>query len=493
MKRFLLAFALVSMVSVFAQAQAIFDEEIEVPAGYAPVEVVMPPSPLSMQILFIGATDMVQTTETYGNAAGETPAKQWHDFIGFTPDNDSDDMGWISVNHEMIQSNDMIGDGGGMTVFKVKRDADTDTLQIVEQTLNDGRSGKFFNVDFANTVGETGMNCGGITSSVDGRIWTAEEWFRTSNGSIRQDGGGVRDTSDYTITNDKSGWGSDVTVKGYENFNYMVEIDPKQAVAIRKQYNWGRQGFEGGAVLSDNKTVFLGWDGTPAFITKFVADTPGDFTEGTLYCYKHDSAEKWFPIENNSENMLDVKSACIALEGTLVARIEWVVFIPELNKVYMTETGNDGVGDRWDDEVAEGAVISDYHHQRAFEQGLTSAADPAYADRYGRVVEFDLETNELRSYIEGGPNWPNATSPSEADYFSKHLSNPDGLNYMLIGGKPYLVICEDLNGTSYGRTPEGVSNRTCELFLLDLAKSSPLPSDLIRLSVTPQGAEITGA
>lgn len=93
----------------------------------------------------------------------------------------------------MILADDKIGDGGGMTVFKVKRDPSSDTLIIVEQSLEDGREGMFFNVDFVNTVGETGMNCGGI-NSLDGRIWTAEAWFRTSTNSIYNGGAGVRDT-----------------------------------------------------------------------------------------------------------------------------------------------------------------------------------------------------------------------------------------------------------------------------------------------------------
>ncbi len=69
------------------------------------------------------------------------------------------------------------------------------------------------------------MNCGGITSEADGRIWTAEEWFRTSNSSIWAGGAGVTDTSEY---------------------------------------NWGRQPFEGGVIMPDNQTVYLGADNTPA-------------------------------------------------------------------------------------------------------------------------------------------------------------------------------------------------------------------------------------
>ena len=235
------------LTSIFAlcigaqmEAQIQFDPRME--WNYrAEDSIVLPPSPLKFQVLFVGGVDKVKTTATYGNAAGEAYAKEWHDFIGVTEDQSKPGSYYISVNHEMVTANDSIGDGGGMTVFKVERDPTTDTLIVVDQTLTDGRQGKFFNVDFANTVGETGMNCGGIISQYDGRIWTAEEWWRSNNGSLAD-----RDTSDFTIgtgtatQSAPNGFGkyNGSTIKKYQNYNYMVEIDPKEAKAIRKQYNW---------------------------------------------------------------------------------------------------------------------------------------------------------------------------------------------------------------------------------------------------------------
>jgi len=62
-----------------------------------------------------------------------------------------------------------------------------------------------------------------------------------------------------------------------------------------------------------------------------------------------------------------------------------------------------------------------------------------------------------------------------------------------VGTKTYMVIQEDLNGTSNGRTPHGVSNRYCEMFLLDMDIAEPTWSDLQRMAITSPGAEITGA
>ena len=500
-----LVLALLISGATYAQ---IFDNEITIPPGYSPDEILMPPSPLTTQVLFIGGVDKVQTTATYGYEPGEAYAKEWHDFIGFTPDNSSSDLGWVSVNHETIYQDNRIGDGGGMTVFKVKRGENGD-LEIVNQTLNDGREGAFFNVDFANTVGETGMNCGGIVSAKDGRIWTAEEWFRTSqssinNGNFREPSSdswfpkspgpstnqGVRDTSDYTISTDIPGFDG-VTVKKYENFNYMVEIDPRQAKAVRKQYNWGRQGFEGGVVLADDKTVFLGVDATPGFWSKFVADTPGDFTRGKTYIYKHDGNPKWIEVDNTDPGkMLDYASQATAAKATMYNRIEWVAYDQASGKVYLTETGRDNPGSRWTDEADAGAVYAPHHLARASAQGVASPGAGEYWDYYGRVLVFDPATDEMSVHIEGGPYFEN--SPAEADYPNKHLSNPDGLNVITIDGQSFLAIEEDLNGNSFGRTPDGISNRLCEMYVLDLSIENPEIDDLIRITAVPTGAEITG-
>lgn len=499
MKKTYAMFILVLAICYNSYGQYFFD--VSVDTAWTPRTVVLPPSPLKFQVLFVGGSDKVQTTATYGNEPGEALAKQWHDFIGFTPDDDSDDLGWVSVNHERINANDSIGDGGGMTVFKVARDPVTDEIIVKEQTLSDGRQGKYFNVDFVNTVGETGMNCGGITSLVDGRIWTAEEWFRNSNDDIPS----VRNQDPFTIITDIPGDFNGSVIEKYQNFNYMVEIDPREAKAIRKQYNWGRQPFEGGTIMEDNQTVYLGADATPGFFTKFIAETPGDFTRGKLYVYKHDAltapVDPWVEIDNSSlDNMLHFAERALAAGGTMFNRLEWLTNFG--GKIYMSETGRDGLGTRFERGIAAGGVL-DYHWLEPVRERFPQMADKpddqviefvkrgGFNDYYGRVLEFDPATGLVTTYLNGGPFF--AESPEFAQYPEKHLSNPDGLNVMVIDGKPFMVICEDLNGTSNGRVPAGISNRSCELYLLDMAIEDPTIEDLTRISVTPVGAEVTGA
>jgi secreted PhoX family phosphatase len=518
MKNLIFILSIICLPAMVLAQDIIFDEEIEIPAGWTPTEFVMPPSPLSVQVLFVGGHDIVQTTPTYGNPAGRAVAKEWHDFIGWTPDFSGESMGWVTVNHEQIYEDDRIGDGGGMTAFRVRRAA-SDEIEVMEQTLEDGRTGEFFNVDFVNTVGETGMNCGGIVGA-NGRIWTAEEWFRTSNTSIwngnfrpasRPDswnphspapsagGYGVRDTSDFTIDAPEFPLVNGMTIPKYQNFNYMTEIDPRQAKAIRKQYNWGRAGWEGGAISADGKYVYLGIDGVPAPWVRFEAETPFNFNEGTLAVYKHDNAEgeRWIEVPETVDNMLGgLTDYAWAVGATMFMRNEWVCIDERTGVVYWTETGRDsgssGPGIVFNALTsATNAVTAPHHEAWARELGNESATDVNYQDYYGRVLYYDPSNEEIGVVINGGPFLEE--SPAEGDYPSKHLSNPDGLSILTIDNTSFLLIQEDLNGTSFGRTPEGVSNRVCELYVLQADKRDADVNELVRITAIPAGAEITGA
>ncbi|MGB3619093.1 MAG: alkaline phosphatase PhoX [Catalinimonas sp.] len=548
MKRILLSLLALGVCST-AFAQLTFTSQIILSdsAQWVPDAVVMPPSPLKSQILFIGSVDSVQTRvfqedEFVDN--GAAASKQWHDFIGFTADDspEAPGLGWVTVNHELIEANDKIGDGGGMTVFYIGLDEAADTITILDQTLTDGRQGKYFNVDFQYTVGETGMNCGGITSP-DGRIWTAEEWFRRSNGrssSIYAGGSGVRDTNDVEFRTDIPALtdANGTMLKKYETFNYMVEIDPRRAEAIRKQYNWGRQGFEGGAIATDNRTVYLGEDATPGLFSKFVADEPGDFTQGKLYVYTSPADDQpgpednWIEVPQDLDTMLYLSASSYSINplkggiGTRMGaamfnRIEWVVIDTTTGKVYWTETGNDNPSGALSLGNSIGGTMPptwiELYRQRYFdmngteftgtdENAIDSVLAGRYRNYYGHVAQYDPATGEVEVLIAGGPYYATSAGGTQdslalltTNYPDKHLSNPDGLNILYVNGKRVMIICEDLNGSSNGRMPSDLQdvNRTCELWALDMdlidAESKAKIDDLQRISVVPAGAEVTGA
>jgi secreted PhoX family phosphatase len=359
------------------------------------------------------------------------------------------------------------------------------------------------------------MNCAGI-SAPTGRIWTAEEWFRSSTSSITngntssstlpitvagiRDCYGVRDTADFTINTPEFPLVDGTTIRKYENFNYMVEIDPKEARAIRKQYNWGRAGWEGGAITADGKYAYLGVDGSPAPFVRVTATTPWDFTDVTIEVYKQDNnvGERWIEMDmTNTDNIFGgLVDAAWAAGATMFMRNEWVAIDQETGMVYWTETGRDGssgAGARFVNEANDYPVLPAAHHNEVAAEnfGLSSAMDENYQDYYGRVLYYDPTTEEVGVVVNGGPYFAN--SPAIEDYPNKHLSNPDGLNIITIDGRNFLMIQEDLNGSSFGRSPEGISNRLCELYLLPVEAKNADLDELIRVTAIPEGAEITGA
>jgi hypothetical protein len=504
-------YATLACAATFTVAKAQIPFPVNIDTAWSVKTVWMPKSPLKFQNIFVGGQDIVQTNATYNNPAGNTVAKQWHDYIGFVPDNTgSGDIGWAVVNHEMITRDNKIGDGGGMTMFKLRRNSSNDSLMVVEQSLADGRSGKFFNVDFANTVGETGMNCGGITTP-QGRMWTAEEWMQSSNAGMyagmNLDGNGIRDTSDFIIgTTTPAGFPgfNGRTLKRYKNFNWMVEINPKTATAVRKQYNWGRAGWEGGVVMSDNKTVYLFEDASPGILAKFVATTADDFNNGQLYVYKHNSPNFWIPIENNLDTLIELNKVAVRRGATMFNRLEWGQ--QSNGKIYICETGRDAFNFNSGNAlngVVSPTLVDGYKTRYQIKNGTpfpgtdAQAADSVrlgkFADYYGRVIEFNPATNTVKSYIEGGPLAAASASQSTASYPSIHLSNPDGIDFMTIGNKTYMIIQEDLNGLTWNRMPGGFTKTTCETYLLDMSIANPTFNDLIRITACSPGAEITGA
>ncbi|NJM93675.1 MAG: DUF839 domain-containing protein [Cytophagales bacterium] len=369
-------------------------------------------------------------------------------------------------------------------------------------------------------------------------MWTAEEWFRTDNTSINESssqfqvGGalpmpdqgeplanwGVRDTADFTIENTPWDHFNGQTIKKWQNFNWFVEINPRTGKAIRKQYNWGRGGWEGGAIADDNKTVYLGDDATPGIFAKFVANTAGDFTDGDLYFHKYNPADPtgqdpdshWRKIDNtNLDSMLHFSTYAKELGASFFCRVEWVAIDRETGKVYFTETGNDNINLSGDQEVViMPHTIASYKTRFKERYGMDFGGDDdsvvvnmkgsvdtlRFKDYYGRVSVYDPATGLVETLIEGGPYF--ASSPEVATYPAVHMSNPDGLGYLEIEDRRFLMILEDLNGRSFGRSPseyQSSGNVYCEMYLLDLEVANPTPDDLVRLAVTPFGAEITGA
>jgi secreted PhoX family phosphatase len=68
------------------------------------------------------------------NGSAYGVAKPWHDFTGLVPLGTGNDSCLLIVNHELrlAAKNPILGDGGGMTVFRVNRNPNTGRWGVVQ-------------------------------------------------------------------------------------------------------------------------------------------------------------------------------------------------------------------------------------------------------------------------------------------------------------------------------------------------------------------------
>lgn len=439
-------------------------------------EVMIPASPLKYDVLFIGGTDAVYDAKTEQSAI----AKEWQDFTGYAPIDGRSDSGYVVVNHERIQADAILGDGGGMTVMTVYLNPTTEKWEVV----SDENGHRYRNVDFTN-VGGTAANCGGIQTSW-GQVFTAEEWGSafTSNEVIYRDGGGITDTTDYTVEM-FNGTIVDTDIKKYQNFQYMVEVDVANAVAVRKNYNMGRYDHEGGWIADDEKTVYLTDDkSSGAVFFKFVAETARDFSNGQLYFYKQSTdatTGTWEALTMDLNTMINVRDEALEQGATIFMRLEWVEGAD--GKVYITETGR---GKQFDvsGAIAKGGVLA--KHLQVMD-AADGTVDGLAVDLFGRILRFDPSTNKMDVFLEGGGE------ADGNDVSGNHLSSPDGLASTMIDEKIYLVINEDMNPSGTPANPAQFDSKLNEIYFLDITDGeAKTVADLKRFAVGPKGCETTG-
>ena len=194
------------------------------------------------------------------------------DFTCFIPLNGSSTEGIITLNHENYGF-------GGMSVMNAQYDTSTHLWNIE----NAGA------VDFSGVV-RTERNCsGGLTPW--GTVLMGEE--------IK------------TLV--------DTNSDGYKDVGWLVEVNPvtRQVMEYgnagqQKLWAMGRMRHENAAVsFEDSKTVYFGEDDSLGCLYKFIANEPGNLSDGFLFVLKLDSAlqfgepingnASWLPVPNLSQ------------------------------------------------------------------------------------------------------------------------------------------------------------------------------------------------
>ena len=89
------------------------------------------------------------------------------------------------------------------------------------------------------------------------------------------------------------------------DYGFIIEMEEAETSnpELTRHYTMGRYSHENAQVMPDNKTVYLSDDGYDTVLYKFIADTAGDLTKGTLYAAKltqdatYDSSTTGFDVD----------------------------------------------------------------------------------------------------------------------------------------------------------------------------------------------------
>lgn len=247
---------------------------------------------------------------TNGNVVGTS-----FDFTPYVGRNGSSKNGWMGINYETNPN-------GGVGIFNVNQNCATGLWTVDSSQA----------VDFTTDIVRTERNCsGGITPWAT--IVTAEESLTAG----------------------------DANSDGYQDIGWLVEIDPitkkvKQYGNGKNEKLWacGRISNENVCFKTDSLTSYRGEDAGSANIFKFVANTKGNLSAGTLYVLKLDSGllnsepratnGVWVAVPNTSiTDRNNTKALGASLGGTFFNGIEDVEINPVDGKIYFAAKGNSRV------------------------------------------------------------------------------------------------------------------------------------------------------
>ncbi|MDF7812233.1 alkaline phosphatase PhoX [Hymenobacter sp. YC55] len=298
---------------------------------------------------------LVQGGEQYSTSA-DGNVKEAFDFTGYVPIDASSTNGYLSINHEGSSTAT-----SGVSMLNLNFNPASRVWKVAAKNP----------VNFGPVVG-TYNNCsGGVTPW--NTIITCEENTPTAAGQVTDSNG-----------------------DGYFDFGWTVELDPATH-AVRDQngdgkpdklWRMGRMKHENVVVAPDRRTVYEGADdgANNSFVYKYVANTPGQLTDGTLYVLKLDgpiataTTGTWIPVPNSTPaECNNTTPAALALGATSFNGVEDVDISPLTGQIYFTAKGP-GTTYRFTDSGATGTTISKFEVFVGNSPGVTNRA---YTINYG--------------------------------------------------------------------------------------------------------------
>lgn len=263
--------------------------------------------------------------DAYTIGSGNVPGN--NDYTAYIPTGGSSELGHLSVNHENTP--------GGVSIVDLHLDTAAN-LWVVD----DSEAVDLYNDALVTTT----RNCSGGTTPW-GTVVTAEE--STNSGDVNSD--------------------------GYEDVGWLVEIDPVTAQVMdygngqEKLWAMGRMNHENVVVSADATTAYYGEDGGTHCVYKYVMDTPGNLSEGTVYVLKLDlalsdndpssSTAQWIEVPNDTQSdRNNLNTVAAALGGTNFNGVEDCDINPYDGKIYFAAKGRNRIY-RFTDN---GTTVSDF-------------------------------------------------------------------------------------------------------------------------------------
>ena len=301
------------------------------------------------------------------------------------------------------------------------------------------------------------------------------------------------------------------------NYGWVVEIDPYQELAApTKRTGLGRFDHENVAHMTDsNRRVafYMGDDGTPGCIYKFVCDRPYSATNraantdmldhGTLYVarFNADGTGEWRALEqgqngllpgasdpgnvsqsttppapvivnfnSQSDVLINTKAAARVAGGTVMDRPEWLTVAPDNSAIYCTLTNNSG-------------------------RQVTDAANPRTRNLHGHIIKFKEKDNSPLAMtftweiflLAGDPKLSSGGQHLVGDIKGDTFSSPDGIR-IDPQGRLWVQTDHSVPGNSgvTGTTIDQAFGHNAMFYVDQTSKQSK------RFLVGPLGCEITG-
>ena len=221
------------------------------------------------------------------------------------------------------------------------------------------------------------------------------------------------------------------------DYGYIMEIGNANTTnhEFTKHFTMGRFSHENAQVMPDKRTVYLSDDGYGTVLFKFVANTAGDLSSGTLYAAKltqdnsSDSAITGFAVEwleMSSSSNSDIQNWIDEYDGITTAD-----FVSGENSYISDEEIND-----W----AEGRINEDLNGDGT----IGSATDDRVAFLESRKAAAALGASDEWNKMEGVVFNPNAP-----DYLYLAMSD---INYDMTDGQGDIDVTENRCGIIYRMT-----------------------------------------